>query len=63
MYKILRLSTVGLRPTQHFVHEAGHPIEFSNFVAASIWIAKLKQDLPEPLRRRVRFQVVPPTRH
>ena len=42
-FRILRQSVIGTRPVQNYVHEAGQPIEFRNYMAAQLEIARLKK--------------------
>jgi hypothetical protein len=58
-YRILRQATIGTRPVQNYVHEAGATVEFRNYMAAQLEVARLKKAASPGTK----FTIVGSTKH
>lgn len=58
-HRILLQAVVGNKPIQHYVHEAGQTVEFRNYMAASLEVARLKR-VSKP---GTKFTIVSDTKH
>ena len=57
-FRILRQTTVGLRPVQQYVLDDCHPTEYRNYMAAQLEAARLRKELPRTGHSDVKFTVI-----